>query len=134
MTPLTNAGCFFLVLVDKVVAQVNFLESSQDKDVFMEVEDKEEDAAEDNKDNQRAAQLRAELDDRMSSNDHSRVFWHNAPAGTSHMVDHMLGKFQHRKPRGGADAPKMATYIEKVSKQRGGGMLFFWRDHVHISK
>jgi hypothetical protein len=53
MTPLTNAGCFFLVLVDKVVAQVNFLESSQDKDVFMEVEDKEEDAAEDNKDNQR---------------------------------------------------------------------------------
>jgi hypothetical protein len=78
----------------------------------MEIEDDE------NPRTKLARQLRAELDDRMSSNDQSRISGCNAPAGISHMVHHMMGKFNHRKTKGGVDDPKTAAYLQKQREYR----------------
>jgi hypothetical protein len=100
----------------------HFLETSVDEDVLMEMEDDEDDDHyETIKIDDRtklAGQLRAELDDRMSSNDQSRVSGCNAPAGISHMVHHMTGKFNHRKTKGGIDGPKTDAYLEKRQEYR----------------
>ena len=114
-TSLTNKQ--FLLLVDEVetednsLASDNFSETSGDEDVFVGIND----------DNQRtimAQQLRAELDRRMSSKDQPQISGCNAPAGTSHMVHHMMGKFNHRKTKGAAGDPKTIAYLQKQREYR----------------
>ena len=95
----------------------NLSKTSGDENVFMEIEYDDDD----NRRTKMARQLRAELDDRMSSKDQSRISGCNALAGISHMVHHMMGKFNHRKTKGGVDGrpkTKTAAYLEKQREYR----------------
>ena len=89
---MTNKQVLLLVAeVEKFVeTEDNLSETSGDEDVFMEVE-----YDDDNRRTKTPRQLRAELDGMMSSNDQSQISGCNALAGISHMVHHMMGKFNY---------------------------------------